>query len=348
MKKILISLILVICLVLGISGCNSGSENIDSSTVPSGSSSVTSSESQQEEVEKVNNPLSVAQLELVPGTGGMSYVITLRNEGFIIIDGGQGNQFYSRHSNVLFKYLFDRTTKGEKPVILGWFFTHFHNDHVECAAEFLKEQADRLDVRAFYINSPGGDDYEDRQTAMEDLLESGMNAYPNAERHYLVTGEKIEFPHCTVDTLLTSSNLNSNEDTRPNNISAVFKMNFDTGKSFLVTGDTDHNRVLQLFDKSSSVYRPLEDLKCDIYQTPHHGRSLATAEEPLKLKTCYEQLNPQIVFIPISEKNLKADEFYNDSKWAENYYLINESGAEIYHHSQTATVNMEDLSTEID
>lgn len=332
MKRIL-ALALIFCMLFAISACNSGDNNKPD-------------ESSSEVIEKVENGLTVAQLELQPGTGGMSYVITLKNEGFIIIDGGMGNNYYSKHSNILFNYLFKRTTKGEKPVILGWFFTHFHNDHVENAAQFLKEYADKIDVKTFYIN-PAGDDDSTREIEMEKLLREGMDANPDADKHYLKTGEKIEFPHCTVDMLLTSSNLNSNGDTAPNNISAVFNMHFDTGKSFLVTGDTDHDRLLQLFNKNSSVYRPLEDLKCDIYQTPHHGRSLATASEALKLKTRYEQLNPPIVFIPVSQKSCSEDEFYNDKKWAENYYLIYQSGAQTFHHTQTVTVNMEDLSVEI-
>lgn len=328
MKRIL-ALILALLMLLTLSACNSGDGNKPE-------------ESGSEVIEKVDNGLTVAQLQLTDGTGGMSYVITLKNEGFIIIDGGMGNNYYSKHSGTLFNYLFKRTTKGENPKILGWFFTHFHNDHVENAAQFLKEYADKVDVSTFYIN-PAGDDDSTRELDMEALVREGMDANPEADKHYLKTGEKIEFPHCTVDMLLTSANLNSNGDTGPNNLSAVFKMNFDNGKSFLVTGDTDHDRLLQLFNKSSDVYRPIEDLKCDIYQLPHHGRSLATSSDAMRLKTRYEQLTPSVVFVPVAKKNFETDEFYIDKKWPENYYLIN-SGAQVFHHSETITIDLEDLS----
>ena len=120
-------------------------------------------------------------------------------------------------------------------------------------------------------------------------------------------------------------------------------MHFDTGKSFLVTGDTDHDRLLQLFNKDSEVYRPLEDLKCDIYQAPHHGRSLGTSSDAMRLKTRYEQLMPTIAFFPVVQKNFETDEFYTDNKWPENYFLIN-SCEQVYHQSQTITINLEDLS----
>ena len=272
MKKSIFSLFLVLLLIFSLTACGGSDVSSTDSNVSSNSSDV---------VEVMNNDLTVAQLELTQGTGGMSYVITLRDEGFIIVDGGMGNNYYEKHSNTLFNYLFSRTPAGEKPVILGWFFTHFHNDHVELGSEFLIEQADRLDVRTFYIN-PAGDDNSTREFEMEDLVKRAVDAHPNADKHYIKTNEKIEFPHCTVDILLTSKNLNTKGDTGPNNLSAVFKMNFDTGKSFFVTGDTDHDRLLQLFDKDSPVYRPLEDLTCDIYL--ENGRKVVRTCIALSIK----------------------------------------------------------------
>ena len=245
MKKIL-SLLLAICVLLGLAACGKPADG-----TASGDANAHTSSTAEPEVEPMNNILSVAQLQLTDGTGGMSYVVTLKDEGFIIIDGGIGNKYYSKHSATLFDYIFSRTPKGQKPVILGWFATHFHNDHVENTAEFLIEYADKLDVRGFYINSAGKNNYDDRQTAMEELVSEAMNCYPDVEPHYLKRGEKIEFPHCTVDVLMTSANLGSDKATDPNSVSAIFKMNFDTGKSFLVTGDTTLKRVIALFDEKS-------------------------------------------------------------------------------------------------
>lgn len=344
MKRILISLMLVLILVFGITACNS--EKTADQGASSDASSTVSTPSEPE-VEPVDNILSVTQLPLQAGTGGMSYVITLKNEGFIIIDGGTGGNYYNINSQPLFNYLYQHTTKGEKPVILGWFITHFHSDHVQNTAEFLIEQGDRLDVRAFYINSPGKNNYEDRQTEMEALVDTAMAKFPNAEQHKLQKDEVIKFPHCDVDVLLTSAQLNASRSTKPNNISAVFQMRFDTGKTFFVTGDTDHNRLIQLFDEKSEYYRPLEDLKCDVYQAPHHGRSLATSSEAMKLRDLYKKMDIKVVLFPVDETNWGKEPFYNDKVWYENYYLINDSGAEVFHHGKAVTVNMEDLTTEI-
>ena len=338
MKKIL-SLLLAICVLLGLAACGKPADG-----TASGDANAHTSSTAEPEVEPMNNILSVAQLQLTDGTGGMSYVVTLKDEGFIIIDGGIGNKYYSKHSATLFDYIFSRTPKGQKPVILGWFATHFHNDHVENTAEFLIEYADKLDVRGFYINSAGKNNYDDRQTAMEELVSEAMNCYPDVEPHYLKRGEKIEFPHCTVDVLMTSANLGSDKATDPNSVSAIFKMNFDTGKSFLVTGDTTLKRVIALFDEKSEYYLPLEDLNCDIYQVPHHGRPLGTQPEAAQLKKCLEKLDIKIAFFPVPRSQMQSVEYYTSNLWADYYYLINKSGAEIFHHTQTVTVNMEDLT----
>ena len=171
------------------------------------------------------NKLSTAQLYMVPWTGGMSYVITLRDDGFIIIDGGQGSRFYNDHARVLYNYLIKRSN-GDKPHILGWFFTHFHLDHVACAGEFLQEHRNDIVVDAFYIN-PAGNDDSTRDFEMEELLQKGMDSHPCAKQYYLSTGDKFSFPHCKVDILLTASDLCSYGYTSPNHISAVFRVEFE-------------------------------------------------------------------------------------------------------------------------
>lgn len=411
MKRILFSIFLVLCLIVGAVACNSTPERYentssdassldssstsseadntpsepsgtgDGSSIPSDLDNASSASSQQStnnssgssttsttsgntssitssnpattttpttpsepEIEASKNILSVGQLRLSDGTGGMSYVITLKDEGFIIIDGGMGNNYFKTHSKTLYNYLKARTPEGEKPVILGWFATHFHNDHVENVAQFLKQYSNELDVKGFYINHPGKDNYTNRQTGMEKLVAEAMNCYPNVTPHYLKKDEKIEFPHCTVDVLVTSDYIGSDRATDPNAISAIFKLNFDTGKSFLVTGDTTLTRVIDLFSSNTSVYHPIADLKCDIYQVPHHGRPLGYVSEAAKLKEYYKLLGIKIVFIPVPKVQLETVEYYTDSKWADNYYLIYDSGATVFHHSETVTVNMADLT----
>ncbi len=292
------------------------------------------------------NGLTVAQLYMVPWTGGMSYVITLRDEGFIIIDGGQGSSYYNDNAKVLYDYLIKRSN-GSRPKILGWFFTHFHLDHVACAGEFLQEHKDDIELQGFYIN-PAGDDDATRDFEMEELLEKGMDAHPDATRRYLKTGEKIDFPYCYVDILLTECDLTPEGYRGPNNISAVFMFRFENGRNFLVTGDSDIARMMRLFDEQDSLYRPLKELRFDIFQSAHHGRTLGTYEEARDFADCLKKLpKPSVCFFPIQKGSFETDTFYKDECWADNYYLLH-SGAKCFHHSETVTVNIEDMSIEIE
>lgn len=285
--------------------------------------------------------LSVGQLYQSPWTGGMSYVITLRDEGFVIIDGGQGDRFYEAHSKVLWKYLSDRSG-CKKPKILGWFFTHFHLDHVVCASEFLIEHKDDIEVKCFYINPPGDDDTT-RDFEMEAVLEKGMEAHPDTPRHYLKTGEKISFPHCTVNMLLTASDLSKYGYTSPNHISAVFRIEFENGSSFFVTGDSDNSRILRLFDISDPLYHPFNELKSDLFQMPHHGRTMGNHEESVMLAEVLKKMKPRVAFFPVCQESFNTDPIYNSENWAENYYIIH-SDAKCFHHSETVTVNMDEFS----
>ena len=291
------------------------------------------------------NKLSVGQLYMVPWTGGMSYVITLRDDGFIIIDGGQGGSYYNEHASILFDYLIKRTN-GKKPKILGWFFTHFHVDHVALPGEFLIEHKNDIEVEGFYINPPGDDD-STRDFAMEEVLKRGMDAHPDTKRYYLNTGDKFSFPHCTVDILLSAADLCRYGYTYPNNISAVFRIAFDNGTSFLVTADSDNDRLLRLIDEQDSLYRPFDEICSDIFQSPHHGRILGNHEESARFAEVLKRMNPKVAFFPVCRESYETDEFYSSECWADNFYLLH-SGAKCFHHSETVTVNMDDFSFELE
>lgn len=277
--------------------------------------------------------------------GGMSNVITLRDKGFIIIDGGQALMHYKEHSEVLYDYLKARSN-SDKPVILGWFFTHFHSDHIACAANFLIDHRDDIIVKGFYINDPGAV-IQCRDLEMEELLQKAMEAHPEAIRHTLKTREKIEFPYCYVDILHTESDEPESEHSSLNTISAAFMVVFDNGRSFTVLGDCSLRSLTRFIDENDPLYRSKSELKSDVLQVPHHGRPLGTVEDSVKNAEYYKTVSPSVCFFPIHRESFEKDEFYTEEKWADNYYLLH-SGAKCYHHSDTVTVDMDDLSIVIE
>ena len=98
-----------------------------------------------------------------PATGapGMSYIITLADGSFILIDGGprQRDQHFTKalvdgewvdaprdeehDCDKLYRLLCERTPAGQKPVVAAWFITHGHSDHTDLAGDFLRKYKDK-------------------------------------------------------------------------------------------------------------------------------------------------------------------------------------------------------------
>ena len=105
--------------------------------------------------------------------------------------------------------------------------------------------------------------------------------------------------------------------------------------------------MLRLFDENDPLYRPFDEIKSDIFQSPHHGRILGNHEEAAKFADVLKKMQPKIAFFPICQGSYDTDPFYNSEEWADNYYLIH-SNAKCFHHSETVTVDMDDFTFEIE
>lgn len=273
--------------------------------------------------------------------GGMCLVVTLKDKGFLIVDGGVYNEHYVENDKRLMDFLKARSL-SEKPEILGWFFTHFHHDHVHFAAKFLKNHTNDIDVKGFYVNAHGGvgDEYD---FTMKELLFDAISDYPHALVHTLKTSEKIAFPYCTVDVLLTEADLSPKGRENQNFISAAFNVRFDNGRTFMVLGDCDESKLQRLIKPDDELFRSDEELKCDVLQCAHHGLPLGNHQMLLDSVAFYEKLRPAVCFFATGEERMATDERFKEPMWAGNYYLLN-SGAKCYNHSHIVTVNMVDLS----
>lgn len=279
---------------------------------------------------------------------GMCLVVTLKEKGFIIIDGGdsgQDDEYYKTNNEQLMKFLKLRSN-GNKPKIHGWFFTHFHYDHVSFAAKFLQNHTDDIDVMGFYVNSHG-DVGDERDLEMKECLTKAISAYPNAIVRYLKTGEEIKFPHCSVDILLSEADLSPMGRGNQNYISAAFNIIFDTGHTATVLGDCDEAKLLRLIDSEDELFCSDEKLKCDVLQCAHHGLPLGNEKHITESVKFYKKLNPSVCLFAQGDTRMANDERFRESKWAGNYYLLH-SGASIYSHSKTVTVNMIDLSVVVE
>lgn len=289
------------------------------------------------------NKLEVTQMHMLDN-GGMSYVVTLRDNGFIIIDGGTGFDKYEAQSKTLWDFLASRS-KG-KPVIHGWFFTHYHYDHVSLAAEFLVRKKNDIDLKGFYIN-PYGNVGNAGDADMNEKLNAAISEHPEASVHYLKTGETLLFPCCRVDIMLSESDLSPFGRINQNYVSAAFKFTFESGRSFTVLGDCDTGKLARLIDKDDPVYRDDLFLKTDVLQVAHHGLPLGDDSQLRSGAEVMKRLSPEICLFPQHKERFETDERFFEEKWYDNYYLIH-SGAKCFHHSKRVSVNMDDLSVDVE
>ena len=293
---------------------------------------------------------TVAQLELTDH-GGMSYVVQLSDGRFIVIDGGHSDKknfnSYTANSSVLWNYL-SANKRGERPTVACWMITHFHSDHVDTASQFLIDYKDKMTVEKFAYNHPGKEEHL-RDIEREDFWQEAMDCYPDAERHLLVTGEKLDFGGMVIDVYLTAADEYPEYRKDQNFISAAWKMTFDSGKSFTVLGDCPMSRLFPLYtDKDHPLYRTPAELKSDVLQVPHHGLPIATVEEMEKNISFYEMVSPKICLFSQYSKRFYSDERFSEESWPDNYRLMQNVGKEnCYHHTQTTVVNMSDLAVKV-
>ena len=125
-------------------------------------------------------------------------------------------------------------------------------------------------------------------------------------------------------------------------------MTFETGKSFLVTGDCPAARTYALCDPSSPLCLKDDALSADVLQAPHHGLPIGDPEELIKNAEFYKKVSPKICLFSQYSKRFYSDERFSEKSWFDNYVLMNIVGKEnCYHHTQTTVVDMTNLEVEI-
>ena len=220
--------------------------------------------------EVASNPVdastSLHMMELL--VFGASFVFRLKNEHFIIQDGGLPNE-----ARYLLDYL-EELSGGEKPVIDGWFITHPHRDHtgVLCCLNWEDGLADRIFVEGIYFSEPAGPvvDFDcgargDVQLIQEAsrLLKTRSGEITPIYRNR--TGERYYFNDITADIIFAQEQLPKERYSGDVNDSSTWVMFTVEGQKILLAGDGDIGGM----DEIMKAY-PGEYLDCDVFSTLHH------------------------------------------------------------------------------
>lgn len=275
---------------------------------------------------------------------GELFVIQFSDGSFCVIDGGLNVR---EDADALMSFLYGhKPTECERPCV-SWMFTHAHCDHMHLALAFLEENYNKIDLSHLCYSFPdftqttityeNPESIADCKRSAERIDELLANKYPKAQRVVFHTGDVIKFPECDVEILYTYEDFPSEEFPYVNHTSAAWKMNFSTGRSFLVPGDCEKSLCAQMAEKYA------EGLKCDVFHTTHHGFNGGELD-------FYRLANPSVCFWTVDRERFENDTRCLGTK-SENYPFNLWIRANCPHHypaDETVTVNMETLEITAD
>ena len=210
---------------------------------------------------------------------GLSMLIRLADGRFIVIDGGANN---TQHANVLLNALKEQSkdyiTSGQKITIAAWIITHAHGDHSGMIGKQYAKFSG-MKVEKFLVNFISD---TERNKAMNSSEYKGNwdsgegSGWTNvvtaakalkADLQYVHVGQVFYIADVKIDVLYTIESFAPKLCNAFNTTSLTMKMTFDSGDTFLMTGDTTGNGM-QIAAKTFGDY-----MQCDLLQVSHHGYS---------------------------------------------------------------------------
>lgn len=199
---------------------------------------------------------------------GMSYIITLEDGSFIVIDGGT-----SKGTNVdhLHQKLQELNKKSGTPVIAAWYLTHVHQDHCNAFTSFATKYGSQYKLEYAIHNIPSKAVADlSPDGPMSSYYESGK--YTNAVEAFVGevkvvrvhTGMRFNIHGAQFEVLYTWEDCFPDVLESINDTSVVMRMTL-AGQTFLWTGDIEKQA-------SAIIVAAWGDyVKSDYLQLAHHG-----------------------------------------------------------------------------
>ena len=276
------------------------------------------------EIEKITTP-SVTQLtmnyDLENGIGGMSYIITLSDSTFIIIDGGNAyDSDYHTATNLLNKMKELNKRPDGKIIINAWIITHAHTDHYQALKLFSTKYAKQVTLNQIIINIPSGryaagtytyDVFNNDGKDIDTIMKRFSNDVDLFIPH---TGQEFYIKNIKVEALYTYEDFYPNNLVEFNNSSMVLRTTIE-GQT-IMWGADNYVEGCNIMNLMWSTY-----LKSDIVQMPHHGYTNAGGE------LWYKMVGAKVALWPRYWKNInqQATQTAEVRRW-----LANAGTTEIY------------------
>lgn len=260
--------------------------------------------------------------------GGMSYVVTLEDGSFIVMDGGKRvtsmkdeEEMYNL-LNALFQKIYGRAPSAQNPIrIAAWVLTHEHGDHVETFNAFCKKYGKDNTVRIERLlgNLASKSEtyrahglthgFSEGLSGLQDVVTGGIKYIK------VHSGQKFYFANAEMEILYT------HEDTYPltidyfNDTSTVFRITLkhtdDQSGEVLATNTSIWTGDMYKLGSRyiSATYG--DYLQSDMVQVAHHGYNGGEKE-------FYRYIMPTCVYVPVWERQWHTYQSANASP--ENWY----------------------------
>ncbi len=225
---------------------------------------------------------------------GMSYVITLEDGRYIVIDGGYGG---AKDHHILFNYLKNNNKRKDgKIVIAAWIFTHDHSDHYGGFVDFSNTYGTRVTLEYYLMNCGDKSRYDQQPSGwLPGTSKDGglpyycLNKYfKTAKKIVPHTGQKITFCNTTFEIMCSQESHSPNKMEWVNDSSIILRMTAN-GVTTLFLADAEAQTTNLLNNMYGST------LKSDIMQIAHHGFSGGST-------ALYQKIAPKWTLWPTSQE----------------------------------------------
>ncbi len=227
---------------------------------------------------------------------GMCLLIQCPDYSFFVVDSGHYLQM--NDNDRIYKFMRERTPKGQKVVVNGWLLTHAHSDHISKFMDFLRYNCHDVEIEGIYSNLISADYHNSVNWTREEVLLSRklfkLLEETNIPTFKIHTGQRFYIRNLTFDVMGTHEDIYPNTIKDYNDSSCMVMVTAENSRIF-IPGDASALASVELEKRYG------ESLKCDVVQISHHGHFGLSAQ-------AYEMLNAEVAVFPITR--IKFDEEY--------------------------------------
>lgn len=208
---------------------------------------------------------------------GMFYIIRLRDNRLVMIDGGHILQCSAEAVEGMYRFLrrITGTAEGERLRVAAWIFTHAHDDHMAACVRLLRTYLEAFEIERAMFNFPshrvcsGHSDFF--------CLRATLREYcPNIKCLKLHSGQRIVLANVCFDVLYT------HEDAVRLETPEVFPFHDFNCTSVILKMTTGMGTIVWLGDTSTETEElvvrtvPAAVWKADVVQVAHHAFNFLT------------------------------------------------------------------------